>query len=223
VQPGRTCLQQFRTQCRRDLDADASDLGGIVEPADGVDHPRRHFRAAELSHPGDLLEIGDRHDPGDDRLVHVEVGELLDEADVVLGLEEELGDGEVGTLQLGREVAAVRLSIGGLRVDLGVCSDPDGEVARLGDVFEQVGGVRVVARPRGTLARRVAAEGEDVDDARVVVVGEDLGDLAAHVTLAGEVGHRRDRGLLGDPADDVTGAFAGRSARPVCHGNETRS
>ena len=50
--------------------------------------------------------------PGSTGLVDAEVGELVDEAEVVVGFEEELGDGEVGGRQLVGEMASVRGAVG---------------------------------------------------------------------------------------------------------------
>jgi hypothetical protein len=53
-----------------------------------------------------------------------ERGELVDEAEVVLGLEEELGDREVGVRQLGRQQPAVRRPIGRPRCTSGWAATP---------------------------------------------------------------------------------------------------
>ncbi len=62
-------------------------------------------------------------------------------------LEEELGDGEVGTGELGGEVPAIGFTVGRIRVHLGVGGDTDGELPGLADVLQEIGGVGVVTRP----------------------------------------------------------------------------
>src|SRR3546814_10527407 len=82
-------------------------------------------------------------------------------------------------------------------------------------LLDQLAGVVVVAAGVGAVGGRVAAESEDVLDAVVGVVVEQLGDVGAGVADAGEVGHGRE-GLLGvDAGDDVAGALARAAQRAV--------
>ena len=72
----------------------------MTKPAsDGVEplgQVRRERRARQLREPLDLRDVGDRDDPGNDR--HVTAGRRSEVAqrEVVVGLEEQLGDGEAG-------------------------------------------------------------------------------------------------------------------------------
>ena len=76
-------------------------------------------------------------------------------------------------------------------------------------LLHQLRGVLVLAAGVGAVRRRVAAEGEDVLDAVVGVVVEQLGDVGPGVAHAGEVRHGRERLLAVDAGDDVAGALAG--------------
>ena len=70
--------------------------------------------------------------PGSTGLVTPALGQLVDHGQVRLGLEEELGDGEVGQLQLGGQEVAVAAAVTvRARVQLGVGGHPDAEVARV--------------------------------------------------------------------------------------------
>ena len=63
----------------------------------------------QLGHAGDRCDVRDRHDAGNHRLVDLAGGKVVDEAEVGLDLEEELGDREVGGAELGGEVITVAL------------------------------------------------------------------------------------------------------------------
>ncbi len=90
------------------------------------------------------------------------------------------------------------------------------------DVVDQISGVRVVAWPVLAVGGRIATESEDVLDARLAVLLEQLDDLAAGVATAREVGHRRDRGLAAHPRDDLTRALAGTAPCAVGDRHEAR-
>ena len=149
--------------------------------------------------------------PGMHRLGHAERSQLVDQADVVLGVEEELGDGEVGAGAAWRPGGGGRSARSGERGwTSGWAATPTREAAARRHVLDQLAGVGVVAGlDVGRVAGRVAAEGQDVLDARGAVGVEDLGDLGPPVARAGEVGHRRDRRLPPDPGDDLVGALRG--------------
>ena len=112
MQPGRPELEQLGAQRAGDVDADAAHLDEVVDAVEPIDQPAG--MAAPLSsairRTWPPLVIGMM--PGQHRLVDAEGGELVDEADVVLGLEEELGDGEVGPRQLGGQQPAVGRPVG---------------------------------------------------------------------------------------------------------------
>ena len=106
--------------------------------------------------------------------------EVVDEAQVGVGLEEELRDREVGDAQLRGEVipvGGVARSIAGGPRDARRRRSRSGRM--LPHVLDELERVAVVARPGvGRVGRRVAGEGEDVLDVRRVVRVEDLADVA---------------------------------------------
>ena len=132
---------------RRPRRSARTSSGSSAAAVDAVGQPLGEGGARQLRHALHLGEVGDRHDPGHDRLVAAQRRQLVDQAQVVLGLEEELGDGEVGPLQLGGQVATVarpgRASGGAARG-----GRPRRRRSRpaSGHVLEQLGGVGVVAR-----------------------------------------------------------------------------
>ena len=71
--------------------------------------------------------------------------QLVDHAEVVVGLEEELGDAEVGQAQLVGEVPPVRRRVGRPRVVLREGGDADREIAQLAGELDELGGVGEVA------------------------------------------------------------------------------
>ena len=84
-------------------------------------------RRRELRDPGVVV---DRHDARHDRHVDAERAHLVDEAEVGVGVEEELRDRRVGAgLHLGREVLQVGVGERCLRMVLRVGGDLDRPVA----------------------------------------------------------------------------------------------
>jgi len=74
---------------------------------------RRHPAAAQLKCPLDDPQAGDRHDAGNDRHVAAQGRNPVPQPQVILRVEEHLGDGEVRARPaLGQEVPHVRLRIG---------------------------------------------------------------------------------------------------------------
>ena len=98
VQARRAPVEQGLAQLGGDLDADLPHLIGIVDAVEAGDHLGRHFAPRQFGHACDRVEVGDRHDPGDHRLVDAQGGQLVDHAQVVVEAEEELRDAEVGQL-----------------------------------------------------------------------------------------------------------------------------
>ena len=152
--------------------------------------------------------------PGDDRHLDAEGADLVDEVEVGVGVEEELGDRRVGAgLHLGGEVLQVALRIALLRVVLGIGRDLDVPVAPflLADEGDQLAGVAELARGRGA-ARQVAAQGDQAADLLLPVGAEDLGDAFAGRADAGEMrrGGMAERGDVGDGGERlVAGGAAG--------------
>ena len=111
--PGAPASRSWRTQFRGDVDTDLAHLGRIVGGIETVSEPPRQRRAAHVGHALDLAGVGDRHDSGEHRLVDAECRQLVDQARVLLDLEEELGHGEVGDAELVGEVATIGRTVRG--------------------------------------------------------------------------------------------------------------
>ena len=174
----------------------------------------------EGGHALDTGDVGGRHDAGDDRGGDASGVELVDVLLVVVGSVAELGDGEVGLGELGGLVLEVGLDGGGHGVTLWVGGDGDVPVGALADeAGEFGGGVEGLGGRFGVLGQ-VAAEGEDVVDAVVLVVGDDCGDLVAGVGDAGEVRHGLDAEVVADLADPVSGGSTGGAAGAVGDGHK---
>ena len=88
-------------------------------------------------------------------------------------------------------------------MDLGEAGGADAEVELLVDQPDQLdrvvqaAGVRL---PLGLAARRIAAQGKHVLDARRLDLPEDLDQALLRLAHAGQVGHRLDAEALLDPA-----------------------
>ena len=127
--------------------------------------------------------------PGSTGLVTPRPGEVGDQVDPLGGVEEELGHGEVGAVQLVGQVAPVLVEAGRLGVPLGVRRDADGEVPDLTRQVHQVRGVGEFAGAVGS-DDGVPTQGHQIDHARVAVARQDLAHLGAGVTHAHHVSHR---------------------------------
>ena len=179
MQPRGAGVEEGVAQLRGDLCADPVGFGAIVSGlADPLDQPRRNFGARHLRHPRHLGDIGDGHDARDHRLVDAEVDQFVDQRKVMIDLEEELGDGEVGLTQLGSEVLAVFVAVRRPWVQLRVRSHTDREPTEVDDVVDQLAGVAILAdRRRVGISGRVAAQGQDVLDTLGAVVDQDVADV----------------------------------------------
>ena len=137
----------------------------------------------QLGHAHHAALRRDRHDAGDDR--HLDAGQVAALAEVVevAIVEEELRADVVGAgVHLSLQVVHLLEPVRRGRVPLGEAGDADAEAARVGDAFtalderDQV--ARVAEGVRGAVVvrhvlRRVAAQGQNVVDARVGIAVED--------------------------------------------------
>jgi hypothetical protein len=150
---------------------------------------------------------GDGHDAGDDRDADAGQFAAVAEVEEVVVVEEQLRADVVGAgVDLGLEVVHLEHAVGRGGVAFGEAGDADAEAARVGmaaalvelaDEAHEVGRVLegvLVAVVAGEVARRVAAEGEDVADAGLGVAFEDGLDVRLAVADAGEVGIGIERG-----------------------------
>ena len=96
----------------------------------------------------------------------------------------------------------------------GNAATPDAEVADLADQPDQVLGVEhalgVLDPLAHRVARRVAAHRQHVADARAGQPADDVAQLGDRVVDRGQVGHRQQRGLGGDPLGHRHGGVPGR-------------
>jgi hypothetical protein len=198
-----------------------------VRRAQLVEQADRDLAAAQLDRALKHAQTSDRHDPRDDRHVAALCRDPVPEPEVVLGVEEHLGDGEVGARPaLLHEMLGIGLLVGRARVPLWERGDADGEVARgleQLDELPRVGEALRMGNPgRIWVAGRVAAQREDVAHANVGVAADDVAQLRDRVVDRGEVGHRVQLGLLGNRAGHLDGALARGPACPVRYGDERR-
>ena len=103
----------------------------------------------------------------------------FDEIEVVVGVEEELRDREVGLGQLLRGPRAIRRETRRLRMRFGERGHTDREVAHLPHEPHEIDRVIELTRREILVLRRIATEGQDVLDARVSIPGRDLDQLGA--------------------------------------------
>src|SRR5512140_2636748 len=106
------------------LDADGAHGGFVITHAiEAGLELRRNVSAAHRCKAFDLCDIGNRHDPGNDRRLHPTRPCPLDESEVVGMVEEQLCDDEVHTgAYLDNEVRQVGLEITTLDVPLRIAS-----------------------------------------------------------------------------------------------------
>ena len=100
--------------------------------------------------------------------------QALDQVEVVVGVEEELGDGEVGRGQLLGGVASVALARRRARVRFGMRGDAHREVADLADEPHELDRVLELTGREIEILGRVAPQREDVVDPGVAVARDDL-------------------------------------------------
>src|SRR5262245_22591152 len=90
VQAGSAELEHLLAQLGGDLHAHVADVGRVLEALEPRGQLVGQFGTGQLGHPGDLSEVRDRHDAGQDRDVAAEGAYPLDQVGVVGGPEEQL-------------------------------------------------------------------------------------------------------------------------------------
>ena len=170
------------------------------------------MRAAEGGEPLDLVDVGDRHEAGEDRHVDPRGARAPDELEVTAVVEEELRDEEVrARFDLQLAVAQVLRQVPRLGMTLRIAGASDAEIdaARVRHLPRELHQVVRVGEPFGmddelALAPRgIAAQGEHVGDAGIADHRELLLQLLARGAHAGEVRHRLDLGLALDARDHL--------------------
>ncbi len=98
----------------------------------------------QLRHPLDLRDVGHRHYTGDDRRLAAELADPVDQPEIGIRLEEELGDGIVRAGgELAYQVARVGVEVGRAGVAIRKGRDPDAEVTeRLDEAYQLLGMVQ---------------------------------------------------------------------------------
>ena len=101
--------------------------------------------------------------------------EVAEELEPHVGLEEELRDAEVGARELLGLAPPVGRAIGRRGMTFGVHRDADREIADAAHEIDEIGRVVEIAGREVEVLGRIAAERQDVLDARVAVARHDLG------------------------------------------------
>ena len=187
--------------------------------------------SAEAGEPADA---GERHDARNDRDGDPGPARTGQQVRVLLGVEEDLGDGEVGAgALLGEQHLDVVRLTRRFRVPGGVRGDADGHLAgaqqrraallHAADELDQVLGVaqRALGRDAAVLGL-VAAQGQDAAHPDVEQFADDLGQFLRGVAHAGQVGQRPQRGFLHEPVDELDGGVPVGAAGAVGHGDVVR-
>ena len=224
MQPRRACGEELVAERRDHVEAERADRGGVVPVAFELDaHPARDLRAAGIRESRELREIADRHDARHDRDGEACRLALVDEPEVRIRVVEVLRHRRVrARIDLALEVLHFVGGVARLRVVLGVAGDLDVEpvARRLADERHELVRVPQLARHRHA-RRQVAAQGDDVADAVVLVVREDVGDLG----LRGRDARQVRRGLVAGGEDlehCIERALLRRAARTEGHREEAR-
>ena len=163
--------------------------------------------------------------PGHHRDLHASRTHAIDEVEVRLRVEEVLRDGAVrARLHLANEVRDVFVERTSLRMRFGIGRHLDVEVlARLGaNELDELVGIAKLTRRRAHSRGKVPAKRDELTNPRLPIVEEELAQRGLAVADAGEVGSRRNTGLLRDGEDRLARAIARRSTRAVRHGEEAR-
>ena len=154
-------------------------------------------------------------------------GHPVPQPQVVLGGEQHLGDRVVGAgVDLVDQEPGVGFQVGRARVFVRVGSDPDLETAERAGQADQLTGVFEALRVRDPLAvrvaRRVAAQRQDVPDPNGRIRSDHLTQLGHRMPDGRQVGDRHQGGFLGNPLGDPDGPLPVRAAGAVGDRNERR-
>ncbi len=151
----------------------------------------------------------------------------VEEAEIEVIVEEELGDGpRRAGVDLGLEHVDVLVEARAFRVLLRIGGNRDFEIAYGAQARHQIGRMGVAARRR-RIGRsqpplRIAAQRHDMAHAGVPIAARDFIHLFARRADAGEMRSRLDRGFADDAGDRRVGAFPGGAAGAISDGDEFR-
>lgn len=220
MQAGNALDEQPLGHGHREVDADPPTRWPTTHCFQPPGQVLRERGPAQLGEPGDLPGVRGRHNRGDDRDVAPRHHDPVSQPQVVLGPEEHLGDRVVrARTALGHEVSDVGLPVGGARMALGERGHADAERSRFPHQPDQLPGageaVRVRDPGRVRVARRVTPQGqENVPDAGVRVLADDVPQFGDRVRHRRQVGHGAWCGLRRDPLRQLDRAVPGRPPRP---------
>ncbi len=158
--------------------------------------------------------------PGRTGVLHAPGGQVGRQPLVLGGLEEELGDAEVGHLQLGGQEVTVALGARRPGMSGRMGRHADREPADGPGQLHQLGGVGQLPRAGAGVRRGIAAERHQVLHARLAQRDQDVGQLQPAVGHADQVRHRIERGGVQHAAHQVERALPGGRATPVGHRDE---
>ena len=133
MKSGCAPAQQLLGHLSTDLDPDPPDLIIIVcDLIDPLCHRRGQRGTGQLSEPGHLAHVGDRHDPRNDRDLAAECPYPGYQREVVVSGEEQLGDRETcSSLRLGHKHPCIKIKIFPLRMRVGEGRHADAELPQL--------------------------------------------------------------------------------------------
>lgn len=214
-------------------DAEILRPGGVV--AGGLQVPFQPVRDGRAAHGGDaddLLGRNDGQQAGNDGNGDCETARGRDKIEVGLVVVKKLGDHAVGAgVNLLFQIEQVLLQGGGLHVLLRIARDGDAKwadakacfsVADVGDKLVGVGKAIDWGDEGGLAFWGVAAEGDDVADARGMDLEEDLVEVAAGGADAGEMAGCGNVKLGLHPGGDVECSVPGAAKGAVGDGHVVR-
>ncbi len=144
---GRAAGEQLLTQVGGNLHTDCPHsrriVGHRVQPPGQV---RGKRRPGQLRHPLDLRDVGHRHHTGDDRRLAAELADPINQPEIGIRAEEELGDGIVRAGgKLAYQVVRVGVEVGRAGVTVREGRNPDAEVTeRLDEAYQPLGMVQTL-------------------------------------------------------------------------------
>ena len=196
----------------------------VIEALEKIGQPVGYLGAAKAGKFPDLCEIRDRQEARDDR--HGDPGRAgpVQKPEIVVNIEEKLGDGAAGpTIDFALEIVEIGLGAGRRGVGFGIGGNGNLEIAHRTQPRHQVRGIgeTLGIGHVGALAlRRIAAQGDDMTDSGVPVFAGNLQNLIPRGADAGEMGGGGEICLLEDAHHGGMGAFARAATRAIGHGDK---
>ncbi len=201
--------------------------GIVLQAFETLRQPARHARARFLGEVRDAVERMYGHDAGHDGKIDPRAADTFDVTLIDIVFEEELGDGAVGAgIDLFLEHVDVDLEAAALGMGFRIARDGNLEISDALQAADEIVGVGIALRMRLVFRidapGRIAAQRDDVANARVPVIARDLVDLRLRRRDAGEMGGGRNIRLAHEARHGLVRALAGRAARAIRHRDEFR-